>query len=61
MPIGMSALVDVKYKYDASSDRTEILWKCLVCGELKQRNEWVLSSCPACGAPKSEFVLVDED
>ena len=49
------------YFYDARADNTEILWKCLVCGELKARNKWVLSPCPACGAPKSQFVLVDED
>jgi rubrerythrin len=53
--------VAVQYTYDAPADETEILWKCLNCGELKPRNEWVLSSCPACGASKSEFVLVDED
>ena len=49
------------YRYDATTDRTEILWKCLVCGELKPRNKWVLRDCPACGAKKLEFVLVDED
>jgi hypothetical protein len=49
------------YGYDAITDKTEILWKCLKCGELKPRNRWVLGDCPACLAPKSEFVLVDED
>jgi hypothetical protein len=49
------------YGYDATTDKTEILWKCLVCGELKPRNKWVLRDCPACGAKKLEFVLVDED
>jgi rubrerythrin len=53
--------VKENYRYDATTDKTEILWKCLVCGELKQRNEWVLDKCPACSAPKSQFVLVDED
>jgi hypothetical protein len=53
--------VDGNYKYDAPADQTEILWKCLKCGELKQRNKWSLGPCPACGAPRSEFVLVDED
>ena len=52
---------DGKYFFDAPAEQTEILWKCLRCGELKQRNRWVLSSCPSCGAPKSQFVLVDED
>jgi rubrerythrin len=49
------------YRYDANADRTEILWKCLKCGELKPRNKWVLRDCPACGARKSQFVLVNED
>ncbi len=49
------------YRYDAPADRTEILWKCLKCGELRGRNEWVLGPCSSCGAPKSQFVLVDED
>ena len=49
------------YGYDAITDKTEILWKCLNCGELKPRNKWVLGDCPACGAKKSQFVLVDED
>jgi rubrerythrin len=61
MPIGTQIRLDQNYRYDATTDETEILWKCLRCGELKQRNKWVLSSCPACGAPKSQFVLVDED
>jgi len=52
---------EVKYLYDAPGDRTEIMWKCLQCGELKPRNGWTLSACPSCGAPKSQFVLVDED
>jgi hypothetical protein len=49
------------YTYDAQLDLTEILWKCLICGELKPRNSWVLDVCPACGASKLQFVLVDED
>jgi len=49
------------YSYNANIDQTEILWKCLVCGQLEPRNEWVLGQCPSCGAPKSQFVLVDED
>ncbi len=49
------------YRYDAQRDETELLWKCLVCGELKPRNGWVLAVCPACGALKSQFVLVVED
>ena len=53
--------VEAKYKYDAPADQTELLWKCLRCGELKPRNKWVLGPCPSCGAPKSQFVLVDED
>ncbi len=61
MPIQTSGLVEAHYRYDADAQRTEILWKCLRCGEIKQRNRWILSSCPSCGAPKSQFVLVDED
>ena len=49
------------YIYDAIAEKTEILWKCLKCGELKQRNKWTPGNCPSCGAPKSQLVLVDED
>lgn len=61
MPELLSALENQNYTYDAREDQTEILWKCLNCGELKPRNKWMLSTCPACGALKSQFVLVDED
>jgi rubrerythrin len=61
MPILTPDLADRNYFYDATVEQTEILWKCLKCGELKQRSKWVLSSCPSCGALKSQFVLVDED
>ena len=61
MPILNPAPVEGVYRYDADAKRTEILWKCLRCGELKPRNKWALSACPSCGAPKSQFVLVDED
>ena len=49
------------YKYDANTDKVEILWKCLRCGELMPRKEGIHEKCPNCGAPKEEFVLVDED
>jgi hypothetical protein len=54
-------LAEGNYRYDATAERTEIMWKCLDCGELKPRTRWVLGPCPSCGAPKSQFVLVDED
>ena len=54
-------LAEGNYRYDAPADQTEILWKCLECGELKSRIRWVLGPCPSCGAPKSQFVPVDED
>ncbi len=57
----VSGPAEANYGYDAPADRTEILWKCLECGELKPRTKWVLGPCPSCGAPKSQFVLVDED
>jgi rubrerythrin len=49
------------YRYDATLGHTELLWKCLRCGELMPRKGKVLDSCPSCLAPKTEFVLVDED
>ncbi len=61
MPEPLPVTANQNYIYDAPADKTEILWKCLICGELKPRNKWVLSACPACGALKSQFVLVDED
>lgn len=61
MAIQAQGLTDENYRYDANATRTEILWKCLKCGELKPRNKWVLAACPFCGATKSQFVLVDED
>jgi hypothetical protein len=60
-PAGGPGGTEAPYGYDANLERTEILWKCLRCGELKPRNHWVLGDCPARGAPKSQFVLVDED
>lgn len=39
-----------------------IVWRCLVCG-----NQWpddgkpLPDKCPNCGAPKTEFVLLEED
>lgn len=61
MSLPLSFVIDGNYRYDAPADATELLWKCLECGELKPRNKWVLGPCPACGAPQSQFVLVDED
>ncbi len=49
------------YRYDALTDEVEILWKCTRCGELMPRAKGILEVCPNCGAPKEEFVLVDED
>jgi rubrerythrin len=49
------------YSYDANKDQVEILWKCLRCGELIPRGPQPPAVCPACGAPKTEFVLLDED
>ncbi|HEY5038667.1 MAG TPA: hypothetical protein VIJ93_06300 [bacterium] len=49
------------YRYDALTDQVELLWKCLRCGELMPRRKVIPEICPSCGAPKTEFVLVDED
>jgi len=49
------------YRYDALTDQVELLYKCLRCGELMPRSKGILEVCPNCGAPKEEFVLVDED
>jgi len=49
------------YRYDANQDQVEIIWKCLRCGELMPRASTVPDVCPSCGAPKTEFVLLDED
>jgi rubrerythrin len=49
------------YRYDAINGETEILWKCLRCGELMPRGLVVPDFCPSCGAPKTEFVLLGED
>jgi rubrerythrin len=50
-----------EYHYDANQDEVEIVWKCLKCGELMPRGAGVPDVCPSCGAPKTEFVLLDED
>jgi rubrerythrin len=55
------SILEKNYFYNAPADQTEILWKCLGCGLLKPRSSWGLSPCPSCGAPVSQFVLVDED
>ncbi len=40
----------------------EIMWKCLVCGHMwPNKGEALPDKCPNCGAPKTEFVLLDED
>ena len=49
------------YHYDANLDQTELLWKCLRCGELIPRSFKLPDFCPSCGARKTEFVLNDED
>ncbi|VUZ86403.1 hypothetical protein MELA_02806 [Candidatus Methylomirabilis lanthanidiphila] len=37
-----------------------IVWKCLICGYHQQGTQ-PPTHCPHCGAPKEEFVLVEED
>ncbi len=39
----------------------QILWKCMKCEELKPRENWGFHPCVSCGAPVSQFVLVDGD
>jgi rubrerythrin len=39
----------------------ELVWRCLRCGELWVRQEQPPESCPNCGAPPEELVLVTED
>jgi rubrerythrin len=49
------------YRYDANKDQVEIVWKCLRCGQLLEKVSKLPDVCPSCGAPKTEFVLLDED
>ncbi|WP_161954166.1 DUF7130 family rubredoxin-like protein [Candidatus Methylomirabilis limnetica] len=37
-----------------------IVWKCLICGH-HQQGDQPPDHCPNCGAPREEFVLVEED
>jgi rubrerythrin len=37
-----------------------IVWKCLICG-YHQQDDRPPEHCPNCGAPREEFVLVEED
>ncbi len=39
----------------------EILWLCLACGETWLRDGPQPETCPGCGAPPEEFVLLLED
>lgn len=40
----------------------EIMWRCLVCGEMwPDLGQPLPDQCPNCGAPKTEFALVAED
>ena len=39
----------------------ELVWRCLLCGELWLRLDQPPKACPNCGAPPEEFVLVTED
>lgn len=39
-----------------------IMWRCLKCGEMwHDRGDPLPEQCPNCGAPKTEFELVQED
>lgn len=39
-----------------------IMWRCLKCGEMWPNLDQSLpDACPNCGAPKTEFELVQED
>ena len=39
-----------------------IMWKCLACGYMwPNKDEPLPEHCVNCGAPKTEFILVDED
>ncbi len=39
-----------------------IMWRCLKCGHMwPNREEPVPERCANCGAPKTEFLLVEED
>ena len=55
------AIRDYNYKYDAVSGLKEIMWRCGKCGELVHRKDGIPEKCPACGAPRREFSLVEED
>jgi len=40
----------------------ELVWRCLRCGELwPNRGEVLPDACRNCGAPKTEFELLQED
>ncbi len=60
-PLPAKSGLPPEYRYDANNGQTEILWKCLRCGELMPRGLVVPDICPSCGAPKTEFVLLGED
>lgn len=38
-----------------------IIWRCLKCNEHLPAGEALPDACPSCGAPKTEFALVEED
>jgi len=42
-------------------DPLEITWRCLACGHLWHRSEGVPDVCAECSAPKTEFILIEED
>jgi rubrerythrin len=41
----------------------ELMWRCLRCGRLwpNREGEPLPDVCPNCGAPKTEFELIEED
>lgn len=49
------------YQYDAVTESTELMWRCGKCGELVHRKKGLPEKCPSCGAPQTEFSLIDED
>ena len=39
----------------------ELVYRCLACGHVHPKGRDLPERCPDCGAPREEFVLVEED
>jgi len=38
-----------------------LIWRCMECGYVQDKEEQLPEECPNCGSPKEAFLLIEED